>query len=105
MLGVGDEVMCIDDSKPSAFNPLDYPNWVKKGTEYTVRELLDNDNIVVGVLLEELVNPTVYIKLIDRFQENTFGTFRFALQKTAYAIEKEKEFEAITKKILEEMLQ
>jgi hypothetical protein len=54
-----------------------YHNWVKKGKTYTVREVLQNDDIVHGVLLEEIRNEPIYIELIDKKQEPAFGMFRF----------------------------
>lgn len=54
-----------------------YNNWVKKGKTYTVRQVLQNDDIVHGVLLEEVRNEPIYIELIGREQEPAFGMFRF----------------------------
>ena len=58
---------------------------------------------IVGVLLAELINPSVYIKLIDREQEGAFATWRFAPLRTAYEIEEEKEAEKLSKKITKEI--
>ena len=72
--------MCIDDGiKPEMIMIICnyYGNWVKKGKTYTVREVLQNDDIVHGVLLEEIRNEPIYIELIDRKQEPAFGMFRF----------------------------
>lgn len=80
MFGVGDEVICIDSAiKPEMLMAVVnmYPNWVKKGRKYVIREISDNDGIVPGILLEELSNPKVYIKLIDRVQEPMFSFHRF----------------------------
>ena len=103
MFGVGDRVRCVNDAKPKDFKPQHYPNWVKEGEEYHIREIFDNDNIVVGVLLEELANPIYFIPLIGRAQENAFATWRFEIEQTAYAIEEEKEAEKITEEILKEL--
>lgn len=54
-----------------------FQSWVKKGDEYTIREILDNDNIVTGVLLEEIHNTPLYFNLIKRVQEPAFATWRF----------------------------
>lgn len=81
MFEVGDEVMCIDDTiRPEMLMSVVsyYPNWVKRGTKYTVRGFVDNNGIVDGVLLEEISNPIIFIKLINRDQEPAFGLFRFA---------------------------
>jgi len=100
LLGVGDEVMCINDSRPDGWSIEHFPQWVKKDSKYTIREILDNDDIVVGVLLEELKNPVIYVKLIDREQEGAFATWRFRKLRSAYAINEEKAYNT-TKKSLE----
>ena len=95
---VGKKVICIDDSiKPEALISVSimYPNWVKKGKQYTVREFLDNDGIVPGVLLEEVENPIVFIDLIRREQEPAFGLFRFAEEQEA-ELKEEKIYERDT---------
>ena len=72
--------MCVDDGiKQEMMVTICnyYHNWVKKGKTYTVREVLQNDDIVHGVLLEEVRNEPIYIELIDKKQEPAFGMFRF----------------------------
>jgi hypothetical protein len=86
MLEVGDKVLCVDDSiKVEMLFPVInmYVNWVKKGRIYTIREILHNDDIVVGILLEEISNPIVFIKLIGRKQEPAFATWRFEKRQEA----------------------
>lgn len=81
MFEIGDEVVCVDATiKPEMLFAVTqyYPNWVKNGKKYTVRGFTANDGIVDGMWLEEIVNPEIYIKLIDRTQEPAFGLFRFA---------------------------
>lgn len=81
MFEIGDEVVCVDATiKPEMLLAVVnfYPSWVKDGEKYTVRGFTDNDGIVDGVWLEEIVNPEIYIKLINRTQEPAFGLFRFA---------------------------
>lgn len=78
---VGDRVVCVDDvikADKLEFVAYAYPKWVTKGKTYTIRAILDNDDIVPGLLLEEIVNPEIYIHLIDKIQEPAFGLFRFA---------------------------
>lgn len=85
MFEIGDEVVCIDDMiKPEMlFSVANYfPNWVTNGKKYTIRGFTDNDGIVDGVWLEEVVNPEIFIKLINRTQEPAFGLFRFAKSET-----------------------
>lgn len=77
---VGSKVMCVDDGiKPEQILAITnyYKNWVKKGSTYTIRAILENDDIVHGVLLDEVVNAPIYIDLIGREQEPAFGLFRF----------------------------
>lgn len=80
MFNIGDKVICINDSidfdKTDEIRK-DIPNWIKKDEEYTVREILDNDGIVTGVLLDEVKNFPKYFHLLDRIQEPGFATWRF----------------------------
>jgi hypothetical protein len=93
MLGVGDEVICIGDNRPVGWTSSTYPQWVVKGKKYIIREILDNDDIVVGVLLVELRNPKTFITLIGKVQEPAFATWRFEKTRSAYEIAEEKECE------------
>jgi|688.fasta_scaffold2589794_1 hypothetical protein len=77
---IGDIVVCVDDSMQShVIEELkkDVPNWVKKDNKYTIRAILNNRNIVTGLLLEEISNPPLYFDLIGGFQEPAFAEFRF----------------------------
>jgi len=85
-INVGDRVVCIDDKHPKDFKPEHYPNWVKEGETYHVRAVLNNDDIVPGILLREVVNPRIYIPLVNAIQEPAFAEWRFSLEKTAYMI-------------------
>jgi hypothetical protein len=52
--------------------------WLRKGVEYTIREVLDNDGIVTGVLLEEIINDPIAQPLLNgRMQEPAFRVTRF----------------------------
>ena len=99
MLGVGDEVICINDSRPNGWTSEHFPQWVKKDEKYTIREILENDDIVIGILVEELINPIVYIALIHREQESAFASWRFSKLRTAYEIEEEKNSEQVSEKM------
>ena len=80
MIAVGDTVLCIDDSireDKLMFVGHAYPNWIKQGVEYTVREILPNDDIVPGILLEEVRNPEIFITLLGKYQEPAFRIDRF----------------------------
>jgi len=76
----GDKVICIDariDPEKSGEIRRDFEIWITKDKEYTIREILDNNGIVPGVLLEEVHNFPKYFKLIDRMQEPAFAIWRF----------------------------
>jgi hypothetical protein len=77
---IGDRVVCIDDTMQSnTVEELkkDVPNWVKKGQEYTIRAIFNNNGIVSGVLLEEIDNSPKFFNIIGRFQEPAFAEWRF----------------------------
>ena len=76
----GDKVICIDasiDPEKAEEVKRDFEIWITKDKEYTIREILENNGIVPGVLLDEVHNFPKYFKLIDRFQEPAFALWRF----------------------------
>lgn len=80
MFEIGDTVLCKDSAKrPETQEELsqDVPDWVVKGQKYTIRGFTDNDGIVEGVWLEEIVNPVKFFRLLNRISEPAFGLFRF----------------------------
>jgi len=86
----GDKVVCIDDLiKPEILPTVAkyYKQWVNKDGIYTVRDIVDNDGIVFGILLQELKNDPIYIDLIDKVQEPAFGMFRFRVVQEAMHME------------------
>lgn len=93
---VGDIVVCIDDSKPKDFKPHHFPNWVVQDETYHVRDILHNDDIVPGVLLREIINPMLFIPLINDIQEGAFRETRFSLLKSAQMIRETEEVDAET---------
>tara|TARA_R110000765_G_scaffold26628_8_gene64949 strand:+ start:2147 stop:2473 length:327 start_codon:yes stop_codon:yes gene_type:complete len=103
MFEIGDKVKCVNAVRPTGKNPNVVPNWVKDSIEYTIRGFHDNDNIVVGVLLEEVTNPMTPIPLINRWQEPAFATWRF--EKTASAEVASEEDEDAMPRELQEMLE
>lgn len=90
---VGSKVKCVDDSiKPGklGFVKYAYPNWIKAGEIYTVREILPNDDIVPGIVLEEVTNPPLYVHILGKEQEPAFRISRFReLEDQELAIETE----------------
>jgi len=79
MLNIGDKVVCIDSSMQThTVSELlkDMPHWVVKDKQYTIRDIVDSD-FVVGVRLEELVNPPRWFKLVNKYMEPAFATWRF----------------------------
>jgi hypothetical protein len=99
MLGIGDEVICVDDSKPEGWSSLLFPQWVQKDNKYIIREILDNDDIVVGILLVELKNPQIWQDLLGRYQEGAFATWRFEKLRSAYEIEEEEKYNEVVKEL------
>ncbi|MGI4750789.1 MAG: hypothetical protein ACRYFB_09155 [Janthinobacterium lividum] len=76
----GDKVICIDatiDPDKAEEIRQDFEIWIAKDKEYTVREILDNNGIVPGILLDEVHNLPKYFKLLNRYQEPAFATWRF----------------------------
>ena len=76
---VGQRVICIDDSKlPHTIEELnnDVPNWVTKGTIYTIREIMDHD-FVVSILLSEIYNTPKFFKSVNKVLEPGFKISRF----------------------------
>jgi hypothetical protein len=78
---VGSRVLCTDSSIKASeifMVSMVYSMWVDKGSEYTVREVLDNDGIVTGLLLDGVVNDPIPQELLGgRFQEPAFRVTRF----------------------------
>jgi len=88
----GDKVICVDASiDPEKEEEIrrDFEIWITKDKEYTIREILENNGIVPGVLLDEVHNFPKYFKLIDRMQEPAFAIWRF--RKLNYASNKAEE--------------
>jgi hypothetical protein len=76
----GDKVICINatiDPEKAEEIRNDFEIWITKDKEYTIREILDNNGIVTGILLEEIHNFPKYFRLIGRYQEPAFAIWRF----------------------------
>lgn len=92
MFEINEKIICVDDTiKPELLFSIirDFKIWIKKGIEYTIRDVLYNDNIVTGILLQEVHNPPIMIPLLNRMQEPAFATWRFR-KKTYQELEEEK---------------
>jgi hypothetical protein len=86
------KVKCIDDTINPEFiieTVKYFPQWVKEGEIYTVYDVLENQGIVTGYLLEELQNEMVYQPLLGREQEAAFRATRFEV--VSYKEEEESE--------------
>jgi hypothetical protein len=75
-----DEFICTDDS--IAPDQIEWqkkfcPQWPKKGETYTLREWRDNDGIVDGYLMNELINPPCFVIKFNKTMEPAFATWRF----------------------------
>lgn len=95
---VGQRVVCVNDGKlPHTIAELeiDCPNWIKKGEKYTIRGFNDNNGIVTGVLLEEVVNPIRFFRLINRSQESSFRLDRFRPLKENEVLSEVEKFEEV----------
>jgi len=89
-------LVCVDDSikfDQIVFVSEVYQQWVKKGEEYTVRQVLENDGIVTGVLLNEVVNEPIWQKLLGRYQEPAFRLNRFNIFAEVITNEQEEQWQ------------
>ena len=102
MFEIGDKIKCIDSTIKKGMESFVkdvFYNWVKDGSEYTVRGFLDNGGIVTGVLLEEIHNFPVYQPLLGIDQEPAFRLDRFVKTQSA----KKEEYLEEKNTILEEI--
>lgn len=99
MFSVGDKVICVNDSiEPHMKEEIDndFEMWVKKGKEYTIRAFNNNDGIVVGVLLEELLNYPKYFRLLGRSQEPSYKLDRFRKKEESKITQEIEQFEHVS---------
>jgi len=98
LLDIGDEVLCKDASiKPENRVAVlkNFPVWIKQDEKYIVRDVFRNDDIVVGIVLQNRRNPDIYIPLLKRMQEPAFAFWRFEKTKTAYQVAEETKEEKV----------
>ncbi|WP_428330116.1 hypothetical protein [Mucilaginibacter sp.] len=97
----GDKVICINDkidADKSEEIRRDFEIWITRDKEYTIRDILDNNGIVTGLLLDEVHNFPKFFKLINRFQEPAFAQWRFRkLQYNTAVAEEESAVEELVK--------
>jgi len=97
----GDTVLCVNDTKsPELKEWIDGCNfpviWIKEGKKYTIREVLENNGIATGLLLEEIINFPFYIPLLQKSQELGYAVWRFRkVQEVEDKVEIEQEQEVI----------
>lgn len=93
MFEIGDKVVCIDDSiamehLASVFKS--FQCWPVQDQEYTIRDIFYNDDIVSGVVLQEMFNKPVFIPLLKREQEPAYAIWRFRkLEKAPIQVEEQ----------------
>jgi hypothetical protein len=92
---VGSKVVCINDKITNPLVYVDFKHWIVEGKTYTVRAICNSVYGSKGVLLEEIVNPDIYVSILHGYIEPAFLISRFA------PIEPEKELET---EVLEKVL-
>lgn len=105
MFEIGDKVKCVDDSiKPELIISVmrDFQYWPIKDSEYYIRDIFYNDDIVAGIVLQGIYNKPINIPLLKRTQEPAYATWRFSKQQEAEMSKKSDELsrEEIYKRIL-----
>jgi hypothetical protein len=80
----GQRVICVNDDFGLVINALMKAaqgltlRFPEKDKKYTIREIFDNEGIVVSVTLEEIQNPSFQIPVINTRRELAFKADRFA---------------------------
>jgi len=74
----GDLVVCIDDKidRPDIHDKI-FKNWIKENETYTVREVSGNLTGGKSILLEEVINPAIFIPELQGKAEPRFKIERF----------------------------
>lgn len=94
----GDRVVCVDNFiKEEARKEIaqDFDHWVERDKHYVIRDVFYNNDIVTGVTLKGIVNRVLFMKLINRAQEASYGEFRFRLLKEEEVTVEEEVEEAV----------
>ena len=98
LLDIGDEVLCVNafikpENKVAVYK--NFPVWIKQDEKYIVRDVFRNDDIVVGIVLQNRKNPPIWIPLLERMQEPAFAFWRFSKTRSAFQITEEEEEEKV----------
>lgn len=106
----GQKVICVNDDfglvinalmKAAAGLTLQFP---QKDKKYHIREIFDNEGIVVSVTLEEIWNPTFQIPVINKRRELAFRADRFAPINPSLEDVEEEELSEEIKELIEDTL-
>jgi len=74
---IGDIVVCVNDAKTNPRIDMDFQQWIKRDEKYTIRATSMDLNGQYGVLLEEIKNEPIYLKLLGGSFEPRFASNRF----------------------------
>jgi len=83
----GTSVICTDASYPTNPKAIQHKYWVKQNQKYTVREPVYRNGKLVGLLLEEIVNPKVFDHIAEAEFEPGFAIWRFKKQESLTDVE------------------
>lgn len=77
MFKPGEKIVCVD-AKPAADGVMDlFKYWVKDNQTYTVRSTRNGFTGHMGVLLEELKNPSIPVPQLNGKAEPGYAEWRF----------------------------
>ncbi len=73
----GQEVLCIDASTPQNGSIEHFKQWIVQDKVYTIRRIENSLHGPKRILLEEIVNPPVYMPQVFGKMEPAFSANRF----------------------------
>lgn len=71
------KLLCVDASRNKGSEYFE--NWIEEGEVYTLRRYTGSLSGEQGVLLKEVVNPSVFITALNGHTEPSFSKKRFAV--------------------------
>lgn len=80
-------LLCVDASRNKGSEYFE--KWIEEGEVYTLRRYTGSLSGEQGVLLKEIVNPSVFITALNGHTEPSFSKLRFALVDDAMNIVEE----------------